>query len=461
MAEIQCPFCDICSTEPFVIHAHIEEDHAECPTISNIDAASAKHLSQSNLPQITAPPATEDDEQWTKCTRPRCGEYVLLSDIDEHLEMHVSLDISDAALSASHARSPKDGKSTAARQANVKESQTSRSDPHKPKTGRTLLEYFSGVSYHGRPPPQQSKRVAAALPLGRLGKRELGPHAFEKQMPDNVRRHLLNDALPHQVNRLDGNGKLAPETVVDNETSGIISMLARLCTEDKDVDATYLCHPSVKHVNKLRCDGNFCGYWNVQMMLSYLQTAGALPGMRQTPNILQIQDTIEQAWSNDILPHGRQETGGIRGTRKWIGTSEAAAYFTQLGVSVEACAFEDAGHELAAVALLDHIEAYFIGGLENADRRGTSHVTQLAPVYFQRLGHSMTIVGLQRNRDGSRELLVFDPSFETSVAMRTLLSGKRSRAQLENLLKPYRRSDQSWARWEEFEIMVPRSAGVA
>ncbi|KAK0309738.1 hypothetical protein LTR01_003935 [Friedmanniomyces endolithicus] len=449
------------NTEPFVIHAHIEEDHAECPTTSNIDAASAKHLSQSNLPQITAPPATEDDEQWTKCTRPRCGEYVLLSDIDEHLEMHVSLDILDAALSASHARSPKDGKSTAARQANVKESQTSRSDPHKPKTGRTLLEYFSGVSYHGRPPPQQSKRVAAALPLGRLGKRELGPHAFEKQMPDNVRRHLLNDALPHQVNRLDGNGKLAPETVVDNETSGIISMLARLCTEDKDVDATYLCHPSVKHVNKLRCDGNFCGYWNVQMMLSYLQTAGTLPGMRQTPNVLQIQDTIEQAWGNDILPHGRQETGGIRGTRKWIGTSEAAAYFTQLGVSVEACAFEDAGHELAAVALLDHIEAYFIGGLENADRRGTSHVTQLAPVYFQRLGHSMTIVGLQRNRDGSRELLVFDPSFETSVAMRTLLSGKRSRAQLENLLKPYRRSDQSLARWEEFEIVVPRSAGVA
>ncbi|KAK0813749.1 hypothetical protein LTR02_001405 [Friedmanniomyces endolithicus] len=461
MAEIQCPFCDICSTEPFVVHAHIEEDHAESPTTFNVDAAPAKHLSQLSRPQRTAHPAAEDEEPWTKCTRPRCGEYVLISDIDEHLEMHASLDISDTALATNHARSPKESKSTAARQAKVKESQKSRPDPHKRKTGRTLLEYFSGVSYHGQLPPQQSKPVAAALPLGRLGKRELGPHAFEKQMPDNVRRHLLNDALPHQINRLDGNGKLAPETVVDNETSGIIPMLARLCTEDEDVDTTYLCHPSVKHVNKLRCDGNFCGYWNVQMMLSYLQASGALPGMRQTPNILQIQDTIEQAWSNDILPHGRQETGGIRGTRKWIGTSEAAAYFTQLGVSVEACAFEDPEHELAAVALLDHIEVYFISGLEKVDQRGTSHVTQLAPIYFQRLGHSMTIVGLQRNRDGSRELLVFDPSFETSAAMRTLLSGKRSRAQLENLLKPYRRSDQSLARWEEFETVVPRSAGVA
>ncbi|KAK1822865.1 hypothetical protein LTR12_002790 [Friedmanniomyces endolithicus] len=461
MAEIQCPFCDICSTEPFVIQAHIEEDHAESPTTSNVDAAQAKHLSQLTPPQRAAHPAAEDEEQWTKCTRPRCGENVLLSDIDEHLEMHASLDISETALSIDHARSPKESKSTAARQAKVKESRTSRPDPHKRKTGRTLLEYFSGVSHHGRPPPRQTRPAAAALPLGRLGKRELGPHAFEKPMPDNVRRHLLNDALPHQINRLDGNGKLAPETVVDNETSGIIPMLARLCTEDEDVDTTYLCHASVKHVNKLRCDGNFCGYWNVQMMLSYLQAAGALPGMRQTPNILQIQDTIEQAWSNDILPHGRRETGGIRGTRKWIGTSEAAAYFTQLGVSVEACAFEDSEHELAAVALLDHIEAYFISALENADRRGTSHITQLAPIYFQRLGHSMTIVGLQRNRDGSRELLVFDPSFETSATMRTLLSGRRSRAQLEIILKPYRRSDQSLARWEEFEIVVPRSAGVA
>ncbi|KAK1057483.1 hypothetical protein LTR33_013628, partial [Friedmanniomyces endolithicus] len=117
MAEIQCPFCDICSTEPFVIQAHIEEDHAESPTTSNVDAAQATHFSQLTPPQRAAHPAAEDEEQWTKCTRPRCGEYVLLSDIDEHLEMHASLDISETALSIDHARSPKESKSTAARQA--------------------------------------------------------------------------------------------------------------------------------------------------------------------------------------------------------------------------------------------------------------------------------------------------------------------------------------------------------
>ncbi|KAK5706709.1 hypothetical protein LTR97_001699 [Elasticomyces elasticus] len=450
MAEHECPFCGIKSTEAFVIQAHIEEEHAEGPTTHSLqDAVLAEQLSNKHAYEEPPVPSSDDDAQWTKCTRPGCGEYVLMQDIDEHLGVHASMEDSDTGKSQSSPAS----KSTAARQAKVKASHTARPNDRKKKSGPTLLEFFSGNSYHGRPPPQRTKE---ALPLGRLGRRELGPHAFEKQMPEHVRRRLQNDAQPHQVNKLDRSGKLRAETTVDNETAGLIPHLAALCAKDEDVLVTYLCHPSTKHINKLRCDGNFCGYWNIQMVLSFLQTTGALPNVQQMPNILQLQDTIEQAWSNGILSHGRRETGGIRGTRKWIGTSEATAYFTQLGVSVEANSFEDQGHELGAVALLDHVEAYFLSGSEKAEARGTSHITELAPIYFQRLGHSMTIVGLQRNKDGSRELLLFDPSFETSGAMQTLLAGKRSRAQLENLLKPYRRSDQSLARWEEFEIVVPR-----
>ncbi|KAK5723045.1 hypothetical protein LTR17_014006 [Elasticomyces elasticus] len=451
MAEHECPFCGIKSTEAFVIQAHIEEEHAEGhTTYSRQDAALAEQLANDHAYGDLPTPSSDDDAQWTKCTRPGCGEYVLIQDIDEHLGVHASMENSDTGKSQSSPTS----KSTAARQAKVKASQKARPNDRKKKSGPTLLEFFSGNSHHGRhPPPQRAKE---ALPLGRLGRRELGPHAFEKQMPEHVRRRLQNDGQPRQVNTLDRNGKLRAETIVDNETTGLIPHLAALCAKDEDVLVTYLCHPSTKHINKLRCDGNFCGYWNIQMVLSFLQATGALPNVPQMPNILQIQDTIEQAWSNGILSHGRRETGGIRGTRKWIGTSEATAYFTQLGVSVEASSFEDQEHELGAVALLDHVEAYFLSGSEKADSRGTSHITQLAPIYFQRLGHSMTIVGLQRNKDGSRELLLFDPSFETSGAMQTLLAGKRSRAKLENLLKPYRRSDQSLARWEEFEIVVPR-----
>jgi hypothetical protein len=61
------------------------------------------------------------------------------------------------------------------------------------------------------------------------------------------------------------------------------------------------------------------------MLVSYIRNTGdkghehfeaGLPG------ILQIQDMIEAAWDRDPYSDGRQATGGIRNTRKWIGTPE-------------------------------------------------------------------------------------------------------------------------------------------
>ena len=40
------------------------------------------------------------------------------------------------------------------------------------------------------------------------------------------------------------------------------------------------------------------------------------------PSIFQIQEWIEGAWDQGINAQGRLETGGIKGTRKYIGTPE-------------------------------------------------------------------------------------------------------------------------------------------
>jgi hypothetical protein len=40
------------------------------------------------------------------------------------------------------------------------------------------------------------------------------------------------------------------------------------------------------------------------------------------PTIFKIQDWIENAWDMGIHAQGRIETGGIRGTRKYIGTPD-------------------------------------------------------------------------------------------------------------------------------------------
>ncbi|KAI7711850.1 hypothetical protein KC353_g8690, partial [Hortaea werneckii] len=368
-----------------------------------------------------------------------------------------------------HRRSTKSTQSDDSANEAVKRSRKVRKHHHVPKSStHSLLEYFSGQSVHGgrtKKPAAPRHKLRPPKRIGRLGKRELGPYAFEDSMPSSVRRRLINDALPRPVNTISKSGRLLQDHSIENETPDVIPVLADLCATDLTNQVVYFCSPVVKHVRKIYCEGNFCGYWSMQMVLSYLQATGSLASGTTTttttttilPNVLEMQETIEKAWSSGIASHGRIETGGIKGTRKWIGTSEAVAYFRQLGIPVEALSFKDDEDELAVTGLLDYVEAYFLGGLHQAQERGCSRLTQLAPIYFQRRGHSTVIVGLERKKDGARNLLVFDSSFETSRAIRAKLAGKKTQTAVDTILRAYRRSDQSLARYKEFEIMVPRA----
>lgn len=71
--------------------------------------------------------------------------------------------------------------------------------------------------------------------------------------------------------------------------------------------------------------GGFCGYRNIQMLSSYIihtKSKGHEHLGDILPSVFQIQDYIETAWDSGINAQGRLETGGIRGTRKYIGTPE-------------------------------------------------------------------------------------------------------------------------------------------
>jgi zinc finger-containing ubiquitin peptidase 1 len=73
--------------------------------------------------------------------------------------------------------------------------------------------------------------------------------------------------------------------------------------------------------------GGFCGYRNIQMMCSYIigaESQGYEHFKGKIPSIFDIQENIEQAWDLDINAQGRIETGGIRGTRKYIGTPDVS-----------------------------------------------------------------------------------------------------------------------------------------
>ena len=127
------------------------------------------------------------------------------------------------------------------------------------------------------------------------------------------------------VNRIGRDGRLIKQEQVQNETPGIIPILAQLSALDRSVKEAYYCHPSTLHIGKTPREGGFCGYRNIQMLASYIQGAHAqgheeFPG--RTPGILKLQDLIERAWDKGINSIGRQQTGGIRDTRKYIGTPE-------------------------------------------------------------------------------------------------------------------------------------------
>jgi hypothetical protein len=133
-----------------------------------------------------------------------------------------------------------------------------------------------------------------------------------------------------------------------------VAALIRCLSQEppETVDCAYLCDPCVQQVFKLRREGEqalsglavhdprvidlgpltfsprqgqFCGYRNLQMLASYMISCG-VPGSERlgdkVPSIFDLQDGIEAAWRQGIRPEGLVETGGIRGTRKFIGTPE-------------------------------------------------------------------------------------------------------------------------------------------
>ncbi|OTA24565.1 hypothetical protein BTJ68_12881 [Hortaea werneckii EXF-2000] len=430
MTAIACPFCNVVS-ETAVIQAHIEEEHAEDggarDAAEDDDSKPNGHLNTTTKAARDADEVMPEDE-FIKCTRPGCGEYIRMEEIDEHLEVHTAIIASEDGIedAPTSRRSTKSIQSDDSANEAVKRSRKVRQHNHAPKSStHSLLEYFSGQS-----------------------------HAEQRPPPPNPRR------LARTINTISKSGRLHQDLSIENETPDVIPILADLCATDPSTDVAYFCSPAVKHVRKIYCEGNFCGYWSMQMVLSYLQATGTLASdvPRTTlPNVPEMQETIEQAWSNGIASHGRIETGGVKGTRKWIGTSEAVAYFRQLGIPIEALSFKDDEDEMAVTGLLDYVEAYFLGGIHGAQGHGCSRLTQLSPIYFQRRGHSTVIVGLERKKDGARDLLVFDSSFETSRAIRAKLAGKKTQSAVDTLLRAYRRSDQSLARYRGFEIMVPRA----
>jgi len=206
-------------------------------------------------------------------------------------------------------------------------------------------------------------------------------------------------------------------------------------------------------------------------MSSYIITTkfqGYLQLDSKVPTIFQIQDFIESAWDVGINRQGRLETGGIKGTRKYIGTPEALAMFRLLNIPCDAQGFKNRELGKSEALLMEYVETYFQSGVEDPTPR--IRLTNLPPLYFQHAGksptgqldhsgsdgvqgHSMTIIGFERQTNGAKNLIVFDPMFRDASNIVKLIGRKFEYTFADLALRSYRRGSHYLRKYREFEVL--------
>lgn len=133
---------------------------------------------------------------------------------------------------------------------------------------------------------------------------------------------------------------------------------------------------------------------------------------------------------------------------------QAQALFlsSQVDCAVEMFTDTPDGSVEAHEQLLATVERYFS---QAAISDGSNvYKTLLPPIYLQQPGHSITIIGFERRRDGSCNLMTFDPMYNTSPAMHRLIGRKNIRTARPEVLYAYRRVAKQLKKHAAFEILM-------
>ncbi|XRM48969.1 hypothetical protein ABZX51_011866 [Aspergillus tubingensis] len=431
-----CPFCPFSDPDISRVVEHVDVYHPE------VDTQAEHSRRPANAPSTGTGECPGD---YAECPH-GCGEIVLNTELAAHLDLHFAETVAFEDISSHQPELPVDVESpVSSHDAERRERLKERTPGLLPNEDRTPSPW-SLVGGTKTPHRDTAKR---------LGRTELGPHAHEKQMPSWLRRMLERGSMSIFTNTIASDGTLRRREAVENETRDVIPVLARLCEQDKSVQRAFFCSPKVHQISKIPKEGGFCGYRNIQMLITFLKET-QLPGHErfptELPTIFQLQDMIEDAWDKGFNSVGRVETGGIRGTRKYIGTPEAQALFSSLGIQCEANSIGASKEVRAHDALYMNVAAYFREScaLEEGEK---VMQTNLPPIYFQHQGHSMTIIGFEIRDGGSADILVFDPMFRTPPAVKRLRGAQALTSDPARVLKAYRRGTAYLQKYKAFELL--------
>ncbi|KAI1138948.1 DUF1671-domain-containing protein [Hypoxylon sp. FL0543] len=454
-----CPFCGFRNPE-YAVSLHVELRHRTGRGGREEDyLVPDEGCGNGELDASPHARGISDQDEWfeyLECPVDSCDEILALSNLETHLELHgfehQDNDSEESQLSAREPESdrlnlPPRTRSPVPKETGLSGPGTSPISNWKElrKALLSLSPPKRGVSVGvGVLPPNMAeearvKKVNDGKNSERLGKNELGAHHNEDRMPD----WLYNKLKKHGF----------------KSSSNVIPVLAQLLEKSRKTQYAYLCDPATQHISKLNCEGSFCGYRNIQMLISYIVNTGS-PGAAafggKIPDIFAIQDMIEKGWDEGINPSAREQVGVLRRTRKYIGTPEAQVLFHYLGIPHEAASFfnpiEDKESRKAENELYNYVENYFAAA-PGVDHGGKVRNTVLPPIYLQHRGHSVTIIGIERTVKGGRNLLVFDPSYEDPDSVARCVGGRPVERPNERALTHYRRGPRYLGDKKEYEVV--------
>eukprot|EP01103_Thecamoeba_quadrilineata_P015131 TRINITY_DN468_c0_g1_i1.p1 TRINITY_DN468_c0_g1~~TRINITY_DN468_c0_g1_i1.p1 ORF type:complete len:395 (-),score=58.11 TRINITY_DN468_c0_g1_i1:790-1974(-) len=208
---------------------------------------------------------------------------------------------------------------------------------------------------------------------------------------------------------------------VESRTQDLSTTLLDLYTRARVADRVILCKNFDHFGYGLGDAGWGCGFRNAQVVLSSLLTRSSccsvlFDGSAHIPTLPKLQKWLERAWAEGFDPIGADELKHrIYGSRKWIGPTEFAVLLRYFGVRCELIDF----HEPTGVGaeadlhptLYKWVWDYFSNGISKKIGGTVIEMSTRTPLFLQEKGHSRTIVGVEKKKDGNINLLIVDPVF--------------------------------------------------
>ncbi|KPJ03847.1 Zinc finger with UFM1-specific peptidase domain protein [Papilio xuthus] len=261
-----------------------------------------------------------------------------------------------------------------------------------------------------------------------------GEEAYSARAASSLRRAVYSGALSvaGYYERSVGLRRAAAtgRDTGSSRTNGILERIAQLNAQNPSIAKTYLCSAVDHYASTYGDRGWGCGYRNMQMLLSSLArqaqyarllagpgagAGAAARGCDCAPSIPRLQLLVERAWQLGFDTQGSEQLGcKLHNTRKWIGACEVVTVLSSLRIKCQLIDFhKPTGADGSHPALFAWVLRYFS---EDPD-------AFKPPLYLQHQGHSRTIIGYEKHKDGKATLLVLDPSHSPAQVRAVVCGG--------------------------------------